>query len=80
MLVAVYILSFIPRHNVGQPNAVHASKEGQGSKNYRGNNEFPLVENIDKGFLLLRMILVRSTMLLQKGPPETITNEPWKRP
>lgn len=47
------LLCFIPCHNVGDSYPIHARKEGEKGKNKRGDYEFVLVENLEKGLLRL---------------------------
>lgn len=47
-------LCLIPRHYRGQANLVESREEGEGSEDYRHDNELPLVKQLENGGLLVQ--------------------------
>lgn len=53
------VLGFVPGHNVGPSNVIEAGEEGEGGKDDGGDEELPLVEDLDNRWLLKLPMSVR---------------------
>lgn len=54
------VLGFVPGHNVGPSDVIEAGEEGEGGKDDGGDEELPLVEDLDNGWLLKLPTSVRA--------------------
>lgn len=54
------VLCFVPGHNVGPSDVIEAGEEGEGGKDDGGDEELPLVEDLEDRWLLQWCVSVRA--------------------